>query len=184
MKNLLHVILEGYFHVLPLGLDHIFFIICVFIVCTKPKEIIIMCSTFTIAHTLTFILGSTKWITIPSTIVEPLIALTIVFSALEHLLQLKIERWRLLLLFFFGLIHGLGFASAISDTALTSSQLIGTIIGFNIGVELGQLTIITLLYLLIIRPFSTKPYFYSKLVFPIATGIGSVALYWFMERIF
>lgn len=177
-------ILNGYFHVLPYGLDHIAFIICIFLISKSWKEILTLCTAFTIAHSLTLFLALNKWIIIPSVIIEPLIALTILFAALENIIQLNIKRWKPFLIFFFGLIHGLGFANAFSELNVQTNILFQTLIGFNLGVELAQLTIILALYVGLTKQFAQKKYYQTKIVQPIAIVIACISVFWFMLRIF
>lgn len=174
----------GFIHVLPVGVDHIAFIICIFLVSKSWKEMLLFCTTFTLAHSITLLLAVSKLVSIPSTIVEPIIALTILYSALEAIFQQKRTPWKPFILFFFGLMHGLGFASAFSEIEMDNSAFIQRILGFNLGVELAQLTIMLSLYFTLTRYLSHKKYYHTKIVQPIATGIACLAIFWCMDRLF
>ena len=120
--------------------------------------------------------------TLPPGIVEPVIALTIAFVAVENILLKELQFWRVLLVFVFGLIHGLGFASSLSNIGLPRNQFYTSIISFNVGVELGQVCIIAAVYGLLILPFKTRPWFRKFLVYPVSASIAVIALYWTVER--
>lgn len=184
MFAFIHNILLGFVHVLPMGVDHIAFIICIFLVSKSWKEMLIFCSTFTLAHSITLLLAATNVVSLASNIVEPIIALTILYSALETIFQRKTSPWKPLILFFFGLMHGLGFASAFSEIQTDSSAFIQGIIGFNLGVELAQLTIMLSLYVTVTRYLSHKKYYHTKIVQPFASCIACLAMFWFIERLF
>ncbi len=183
MSSFLHSIYLGFIHVLPFGLDHIAFIICIFLVSYSRKEILVLSSSFTIAHSITLYLALSHYISIASVIVEPIIALTILYSALENIFQLKTIQWRPFLIFFFGLIHGLGFANAF-ELSNETSDLIQLLIGFNLGIEFAQLSIIIGLYFILSKPFSQKHFYKTKVVQPISSLIACIAIFWFINRIF
>ena len=105
----------GFSHVIPLGFDHILFILTLFFLSSNIKTLLIQCSVFTLAHSLSLGLAALGLIIPNATIVEPLIALSILFTAIENIVHDKINPWRLVLIFGFGLIHGLGFAKALNE---------------------------------------------------------------------
>jgi hypothetical protein len=135
------------------------------------------------ALTRTLALGIFAVINIPTSIVEPLIALSIVYVAIENILQQKLTKWRLPIIFAFGLLHGLGFASVLVELGLPESEYVSSLLSFNVGVELGQITVI-ILALLATRWFANKPWYRQYVVIPASAIISVVALYWFVERIF
>jgi len=177
-------ILIGFEHIIPLGFDHILFILCVFFLNTDLKQIILQASMFTIAHSITLALAMYEVIRPPANIIEPLIALSIVFLALENIFSKKVKPWRLVMVFIFGLVHGMGFASALSDLGLPRYAFANALISFNIGVELGQLTIILFMYLFVARLFSQKRWYKTHLVMPASVLIAIIAGYWTIERVF
>jgi len=174
----------GYQHIIPMGLDHILFILCVFFLNTNIKQIVLQASMFTIAHTLTLGLAMYGIIHPPGSIIEPLIALSIVLLALENIFSKKVKPWRLLMVFIFGLVHGMGFAGALSQLGLPSYAFATALISFNVGVELGQLTIILIMYAFVAKPFAAKPYYRKAIVLPSSILIAAVAAFWTIERIY
>lgn len=136
----------GFDHILPKGLDHILFVLGLFFLSTHLRPLIWQVSAFTLAHTVTLALGATGWVNVPGSIVEPLIAASITYVAIENIFTSGLSRWRPLVIFGFGLLHGLGFASVLGEFGLPQGQFIPALIGFNIGVELGQLTVIAVMF--------------------------------------
>ncbi len=182
-ETLNHYLQLGFAHVIPLGFDHILFILTLFFFSSKIKSVLVQCSVFTAAHSLSLGLAASGFIIPNATIVEPLIALSILFTAIENIVHDKINPWRLVLIFGFGLIHGLGFANALKEIGLPKNQFLTSLLSFNIGVELGQITIIFAAYFLIGKWFSNKIWYKEKIVYPISSIIACVALYWTIERI-
>ncbi|MEJ7913430.1 MAG: HupE/UreJ family protein, partial [Chitinophagaceae bacterium] len=123
-------------------------------------------------------------VTLPAEIVEPLIALSILFIAVENILLDGLKPWRVAVVFMFGLIHGLGFASVLNETGLPRNQFFTSVLSFNIGVELGQIAVITLMFVLLIIPFGQKPWYRPRVVYPLSVVIGLLAAYWTVERLF
>ena len=173
----------GFTHVIPLGFDHILFILTLFFLSSKIRTVLIQCSVFTLAHSLSLGLATAGIIIPNANIVEPLIAVSILFTAIENIVHNKINPWRIALIFGLGLIHGLGFANALKEIGLPKNQFLSSLLSFNIGVELGQITIIFTAYFLISKWFSNKIWYKERIVYPICTIIACVALYWTIERI-
>lgn len=176
--------LVGYEHILPDGFDHILFITCVFLLNTNIKQIVLQASMFTVAHTITLGLAMYNVINPPPAVIEPLIALSIVFLAVENMYNKKVKPWRIVTVFLFGMVHGMGFAGALSQLGMPQYAFATALISFNVGVELGQLTIILLLYFLMARPFSQRAWYRRAIVIPISGAIALVAMWWTIERIF
>lgn len=174
----------GYTHIIPLGFDHILFILCVFFLNTNIKTIILQASMFTIAHSITLGLAVYGIIKPPGNIVEPLIAASIVFLAIENLFLTKIKPWRMVMVFLFGLVHGMGFAGALSQLGMPQYAFATALLSFNVGVELGQLSIILFMYFLVSKTFSAKSWYRTRIVIPSSFIIALVAGYWTIERIF
>ncbi len=122
--------------------------------------------------------------TIPGSIVEPLIAASIVYVAVENILTDGLSRWRPFVIFGFGLLHGLGFASVLGEYGLPSNQFFPALIGFNIGVELGQLTVIAIAFAAVGYWFRDKPWYRARIAIPASVLIALVGAYWFVERVF
>ena len=139
----------GFDHILPKGLDHILFVLGLFFLSTRLGPLIWQVSAFTLAHTVTLALGALGLVNIPGSIVEPLIAASIVYVAVENIFARGLTRSRPFIIFGFGLLHGLGFASVLGDFGLPEDQFIPALIGFNVGVEVGQLTVIAMAFVLL-----------------------------------
>ncbi len=174
----------GYLHIIPLGLDHILFILCVFFLNNNLKQIVLQASMFTLAHSITLGLAMYGVIQPRASLIEPLIALSIVLLALENIFSRKVKPWRLVMVFLFGLVHGMGFAGALSELGMPAYAFATALISFNIGVELGQLTIILFMYFLVARGFAHKRWYRKAIVVPASVLIAAVAGYWTIERIF
>lgn len=140
----------GFDHILPKGLDHILFVLGLFFLSTRLGPLLWQISAFTLAHTVTLALGALGYVNIPGSIVEPIIAASIVYVAVENIVSDKLHRWRPAVIFVFGLLHGLGFASVLGEFGLPEGQFIPALIGFNIGVEIGQLTVIAMAFALVL----------------------------------
>ena len=137
----------GFDHIIPKGLDHILFVLGLFFLSTHLRPLLWQVSAFTLAHTITLALAALGYVTIPASIVEPLIALSIVYVAVENLYSRGLSPWRPFIIFGFGLLHGLGFASVLAEFGLPDQSFIPALIGFNIGVEIGQLAVIAVAFI-------------------------------------
>ncbi|ASS47949.1 MAG: hypothetical protein A3D31_01350 [Candidatus Fluviicola riflensis] len=174
----------GYTHILPLGLDHILFVLCLFFLSPKLKTVLWQSLAFTIAHSITLGLCIFGVISPPSHIIEPIIALSIVFVAVENMIVSELKPTRMFLVAAFGLIHGMGFASVLKDLGMPEDKFVTSLITFNVGVELGQITVILIAWLLVGKWFSKKPWYKKRIVIPISAVIAAIALYWTIERTF
>jgi hypothetical protein len=174
----------GFEHIIPLGLDHILFVVCLFFLSPKLKTVVLQATAFTVAHTITLGLAMYGVISAPTYIVEPIIALSIMFLAIENIISDQLKPTRIFVVFAFGLIHGLGFASALSELGLPEDKFLLSLLTFNVGVELGQITIILLLWFLIGKWFSAKPWYKKRIVIPVSIIIAGISFYWMIERIF
>ena len=182
-ETLLLYLQLGFQHIIPLGLDHILFIIALFIINPKFKDILLQATAFTIAHTITLGLSMFQIIKAPTQIVEIIIAVSIVYVAVENIYSNKVKPSRIAIVFLFGLIHGLGFAAVLSEIGLPQNKFIPSLLMFNIGVELGQIAVITIFYFLLIKWVKHKEYYRIKIVRPISFLISLVAIFWIFERI-
>lgn len=143
----------GFDHILPKGLDHILFVLGLFFFSPRFGPLIWQVSAFTLAHTVTLALGALGIVVVPGHIVEPIIAASIVFVAVENLFSNRLSPWRPLVIFGFGLLHGLGFAAVLGEFGLPRGQFIPALLGFNVGVEIGQLTVIAGAFALVIGAY-------------------------------
>lgn len=174
----------GYSHIVPKGLDHILFVVGLFLLSTRLHPLLWQITAFTVAHTVTLALGVLGVISIPANIVEPLIALSIVYVAVENIFVSHLSRWRPVIVFGFGLLHGLGFAGVLREIGLGSNQFITGLLSFNIGVELGQLSVIAACFLLVGFWFQNKSWYRTVITIPASLVIAVIASWWFVERTF
>ncbi|KIC19356.1 HupE/UreJ family protein [Leisingera sp. ANG-DT] len=174
----------GFTHILPKGLDHILFVLGLFFLSPRVKPLLLQVSLFTVAHTITLALGALGMVKVDPAIVEPLIALSIVFVAVENIFARKLHTWRSFVIFGFGLLHGLGFASVLGEFGLPASQFLPALIGFNVGVELGQLAVIATAYLGVRLWFGRHPKYRGRVAIPASVTIAMIGGYWFVERVF
>jgi len=171
----------GYTHILPEGTDHILFVLGLFFFSTLLRPLFIQVTAFTLAHSLTLGLSLLGVVSLPSRIVEPLIALSIVIVALENIFFRKLKPSRWIVVFGFGLIHGLGFASVLKGLGLPEGQFFKVLLSFNVGVELGQLTVIAAAAALTGWMWH-KPWYFRRVVMPVSLLIAAVGLFWFIQR--
>lgn len=174
----------GFTHIIPQGFDHILFVTGLCLLSNKIKVILWQATAFTVAHSITLALSMKGLIVAPGAVVEPIIALSILFIAIENLLLTELKPWRVLLVFMFGLIHGMGFASALNEIGLPRNKFFTSILSFNLGVELGQVSVILAVFGLVIIPFGKQPYYRKYVAYPLSIIIGLVALYWTVQRVF
>jgi hydrogenase/urease accessory protein HupE len=174
----------GFSHIVPAGPDHILFVLGIFLLSRKLKPILQQVTAFTIAHTLTLALSIYGLVRLPPSVVEPLIALSIVFVAVENILTPELKPSRIALVFCFGLLHGLGFAGVLSEMGLPRSEFLTALLSFNLGVEGGQLTVIAVAFLLVGLPFRKQIWYRQRVVIPASFLIAAVGLYWSVQRVF
>ncbi len=174
----------GYKHIIPEGFDHILFVIGLCLLSSKIKTILWQATAFTVAHSITLALSMKNLIIAPSAIVEPIIALSILFVAVENIIISQLKPWRIILVFMFGLIHGMGFASSLNEIGLPRNAFLTSILSFNVGVELGQMTIIIAVFGLLIFWAGKKTWYRQIIVNPLSILIACIAGYWTIERIF
>lgn len=174
----------GVSHIIPDGFDHILFVVSLCLLNTKIKTILWQASAFTVAHTITLALSMKGIIQLPADVVEPLIALSIMFVAIENILLSKLKPWRIAIVFMFGLVHGMGFASALNEIGIPRNKFFTSIFSFNVGVEIGQIIVIAGMFLLIINPLGKKPWYKKFVVYPLSGAIALIAAYWTYTRIF
>jgi len=172
----------GFVHILPKGLDHILFVLGLFLLSTQWRALIAQVTTFTLAHSITLALGATNMLSVPSSFVEPLIALSIVFVCVENLFVNSLGKWRLVTVFIFGLLHGLGFSSVLDDIGINGSSFVSALLGFNLGIEIGQLAVIVVCLLTIGYWFGKKSWYRPYITKPTSVVIGLTGLFWFVQR--
>ncbi|WP_378943057.1 HupE/UreJ family protein [Paracoccus sp. R86501] len=179
-------IVAGFEHIVPKGTDHILFVLGLFLFSLRLRPILAQVTAFTLAHSVSLALSSLNIVSMPARIVEPLIAISIVYVAIENIFFARKDRVsfaRVAVVFCFGLLHGLGFASVLNDVGLPAGQFVLGLIGFNIGVELGQLGVILIAFLLLGLPFGRKHWYRAGIVIPASAAIAAVGLWWTIERV-
>ncbi len=173
----------GYNHILPLGIDHILFVLSLFMLSPKLKPLLWQATAFTVAHSITLGLAMYHIISPPANIVEPLIALSILYVSLENIFSPRLKASRIGVVFLFGLVHGMGFAGALGKLGLPQEAYLLSLVMFNIGVELGQLTIILSAYFLLGKWFGNKPYYRRLIIIPVSAVIAVISAVWTVQRI-
>jgi hypothetical protein len=173
---------SGFVHVLPHGLDHILFVLGLFLLSRSWRPVITQVTAFTLAHSLTLALAAAGWVHAPEAVVEPIIALSIACLALENLFRPRYTRWRLLVVFIFGAVHGLGFAGGLADKPIPSDAFLAALTGFNVGVEGAQLAVIALAFAATFWVRDEERY-RRWVVVPASVGIALAGLWWAVERV-
>lgn len=171
----------GFTHILPKGLDHILFVVGLFLLSTRLSALFWQVTAFTVAHTVTLGLGMAEIVRLSPALVEPLIAASIVYVAVENMLTDRLQRWRPLAVFGFGLLHGLGFAGVLQEIGPATGQFLVSLLAFNIGVELGQLAVIALCFLAVGWAMR-RAWYRRRIVIPLSAAIAVIASIWVLER--
>lgn len=174
----------GFSHIIPLGFDHILFILGVFLLKPKLKTVIWQATAFTIAHSITLGLAIYGYISPQPSIIEPVIALSIIFIGIENIITKDLKWWRLLIIFLFGLIHGCGFAGVLAEAGLPENDFLLGLISFNVGVEAGQISVILIAYFVFGKWFAEKSWYRKGITIPASLCISLIAFYWTIERVF
>lgn len=174
----------GFTHIVPLGFDHILFVLSLFLLSPKLKPVLWQATAFTVAHSITLGLAMFKVITPSPAIVEPIIAISIMYVALENIFSPRLKKSRIGIVFLFGLVHGMGFANALNTLGLPQDSYLTSLVMFNIGVELGQLAVILTAFFIFGKWFGNKPYYRKYIVIPLSVMITLMAGYWTIERLF
>jgi hypothetical protein len=173
----------GFRHIFPQGLDHMLFVLALFFLGLEWRKLIAQTTVFTIAHATTLFLSRYGVISLPGRYVEPLIAFSIACIALENIWRPKLGPARLALVFAFGLVHGLGFAGSLAEVEFPRNQFLLALLGFNLGVDLGQLFVIVVAFLAV-SWFRNKPWFRDRITVPACGLIAATGLFWTVQRIF
>ncbi len=173
----------GFDHIIPLGTDHILFVLGLFLFSTRMRPLLWQITMFTVAHSITLALAMTGVIELPARVVEPLIALSIAYVGVENIWHRRLHKSRLVLVFVFGLLHGLGFASMLAEFGMPDNAFFTALVSFNVGVEIGQLTVVAIAFLTVGLWFGNKPYYRNMIVIPGSLMITLVGLYWTWQRL-
>ena len=172
----------GFVHIIPRGLDHILFVLGLFLLGAQLRPLVWQVTAFTLAHAVTLSLAVLEMVSLPAHLVEPLIALSIVYVAAENVLTDRLTVWRPALVFGFGLLHGLGFAGVLRELGLPDQELWLGLLTFNLGIELGQLTVICSA-LIAVGWCRHHPWYRARVTVPGSCAIAVIGLYWTIARV-
>jgi hypothetical protein len=174
----------GFLHILPKGLDHVLFVLGLYLGARTLKSLLILVTCFTLAHSITLGLASVGILRLSPNIVEPLISASIAWVAIENCFpSVRTERYRPFLVFGFGLLHGLGFASALSALDAPQGSFLPSLLSFNVGIELGQLTVVggALCLTLWCRQ---RSWYRHGVALPASIVIALIAVVWTVQRLY
>lgn len=172
----------GVGHIVPDGADHVLFVLGLFLASTSMRALIAQITTFTIAHASTLAAATVGALSVPASVVEPLIALSIAYVAWENIRGAPFGAARLAVVFGFGLLHGLGFAGALSALGLPADLFWRALLGFNFGVEVGQLIVVATA-LVAVGWARHRSWYRPRLTVPLSWLIGMIGLYWTWTRV-
>ena len=181
-KKIYIFIKAGFEHIIPEGIDHILFVLGLFFSTLKLRSLILQVTAFTFAHSITLALAALGFVKLQLSVVEPLIFLSIVWVAFENTFFKKTTKWRPLVVFSFGLLHGLGFATLLTEYGLPKDNFISLLLAFNVGVEFGQLAVLLAAFMLI-RLIYLRSEYKNQLKIPASILIGCTGLFWFIESL-
>jgi hydrogenase/urease accessory protein HupE len=173
----------GFTHIMPNGLDHMLFVLGIYLLSGRARSVLWQVSAFTVAHSITLGLSMYGVVAVSPRIVEPLIALSIAYVAIENICLSELKSWRVVLVFAFGLLHGMGFAGALKELGLPRSEFVTALLMFNIGVEAGQLAVIGVVFVLVGWHCAQRDWYRSRIVVPASMLIATTAIYWTIERL-
>jgi hydrogenase/urease accessory protein HupE len=173
----------GFTHIMPDGLDHMLFVLGIYLLSSRARSVLWQVTAFTAAHSITLGLSMYGMVAVSPNIVEPLIALSIAYVAIENIFLSELKSWRVALVFAFGLLHGLGFAGALKELGLPRSEFLTALVTFNVGVEAGQLAVIGAAFVLIGWFCANRAWYRSRIAVPLSTLIACTAVYWTVERL-
>ncbi|HYR86907.1 MAG TPA: HupE/UreJ family protein [Terriglobia bacterium] len=173
----------GFTHIVPNGFDHMLFVLGIFLLGRRLRQVLAQVSAFTIAHSITLALSVYGIVSVSPRVVEPLIAVSIAYVAIENIFMSELKPWRLALVFAFGLLHGMGFAGALKELGLPRSEFVLALATFNLGVEAGQLAVIAAAFLLVGWYCGSRHWYRRLVVVPASALIACTAVYWTVERL-
>ena len=173
----------GFTHIVPNGFDHMLFVLGIFLLGRRLRQVLAQVSAFTIAHSITLALSVYGIVSVSPSVVEPLIAVSIAYVAIENIFMTELKPWRLALVFAFGLLHGMGFAGALKELGLPRSEFVLALATFNVGVEAGQLAVIGAAFLLVGWYCGSRHWYRRLVVVPASALIACTAVHWTIERL-
>jgi hydrogenase/urease accessory protein HupE len=173
----------GFTHIVPGGLDHVLFVLGIYLLSGRARSVLWQVSAFTMAHSITLGLSMYGLVSVSPRVVEPLIALSIAYVAIENIFLSELKSWRVALVFAFGLLHGMGFAGALKELGLPRSEFVTALLTFNVGVEAGQLAVIGTAFLLVGWYSAHRVWYRRRIVVPASLLIACTAVYWTIQRL-
>jgi hydrogenase/urease accessory protein HupE len=173
----------GFTHIVPGGLDHVLFVLGIYLLSGRARSVLWQVSAFTVAHSITLGLSMYGLVSVSARVVEPLIALSIAYVAIENIFLSELKSWRVALVFAFGLLHGMGFAGALKELGLPRSEFVTALLTFNVGVEAGQLAVIGTAFLLVGWYSAHRVWYRRRIVVPASMLIACTAIYWTIQRL-
>ena len=173
----------GFVHIVPEGTDHILFVLGLFLLSARLRPLVWQVTAFTVAHAATLTAATLGIVSLSPRLVEPLIALSIAYVAIENVLTDRLTRWRPVVVFVFGLLHGLGFAGVLGELGLPEHERLLALVTFNAGIEVGQLAVIAAAAGSF-GWFRSKPWYRRRIAVPVSAVIGLVGVTWAIQRAF
>ena len=173
----------GFAHIIPQGLDHVLFVFGLFLFSTQLRPLVWQVTAFTVAHAATLSLALYGVVSLPPALVEPLIALSIVYIGVENVMTERLTKRRAAVVFSFGLMHGLGFAGALRTLGLPQQEQFLGLVSFNVGIELGQLAVLTAA-LSTLGWWRRRGWYRSRLAVPLSLASAASGVVWTVERFF
>jgi hypothetical protein len=173
----------GFLHIFPRGIDHVLFVLGLFFLSPRWRPLLSQTTVFTVAHTTTLGLSAYGIFSLPAGLVEPLIALSIAYVAVENIVRPRLGPARLGIVFAFGLLHGLGFASSLSEVPMPRDRFFTALLAFNVGVDVGQLAVIAAAFLAV-GWWRERPWYRRAVVIPCCGLIAATGAWWTVERTF
>ena len=171
----------GFTHIVPKGLDHILFVLGLFLLSTRWRPLLYQVTAFTVAHSVTLALSMQGIVSLPERFVETLIALSISWVAIENIATSELKPWRIALVFCFGLLHGLGFAGVLSELGMPEGRFLAALLSFNLGVELGQVSVVLIAFAVLGR-FRHLEGYRRYVIYPCSAAIAATGLWWAVTR--
>ncbi len=183
LATFLQYLALGFTHIIPKGLDHILFVLGLLLMTRRVRPLLAQVTAFTIAHSMTLALSVYGIVSLPSRVVESMIAVSIAYVAVENIWTREVKTGRVVLVFIFGLLHGLGFAGVLTELGLPRSEFVTALLAFNLGVEAGQLTVIALTLALVGSWAFRREWYRGRVAIPASAVIAATGVYWTIERL-